>query len=176
MRIKTYDERHEDWLGEIESDPVAREYAVRKLLRLWAAIVLTALVIGFLLLSTMTASASTCETYDFTTRTFSGSGETLRVSWVTQDVHSLLWVQTGEYYGQDEYENTVSHEVPDGATEATICDDGTVSWLIPAADPMPVPVVVDIPAPQVDSPADPSEQVDAPLSDVIPWAPYEARI
>lgn len=141
--------------------------------RLKAVGALTALLMGLGLIFSITAEASGCETYDFTTRTFSGSGETLRVSWVTQDVHSLLWVQTGEYYGQDEYENTVSHEVPEGATEATICEDGSVSWLIPAADPMPVPVVVDVPADPV---AAPTVESDTPLSSTIPWAPMVARI
>lgn len=136
---------------------------------------LTALLMALGLIFSASARADTCDTYDFASRTFSGTGENLRVSWVTQDVHSLLWVQTGAYVGQDEYEETISHEVPEGAISATVCEDGSVRFEL-GADPMPTPVVVDIPAPVLGDTPTVDGTADPVLSDAIPWAPMEARI
>ena len=46
-------------------------------------------------------------------------------------VGNYLWVQVGEYVGQDELEGTVSHEVPAGATGAVVCEDGSVTFDVP---------------------------------------------
>jgi len=53
-------------------------------------------------------------------------------------VGTFLWVQTGEYTGQDELEGTVSHDVPAGAIAASVCPDGSVNFNV-AATVIPEP-------------------------------------
>lgn len=58
-------------------------------------------------------------------------------------VGHFLWVQAEG--GVDEYDGTVSHDLPGDVTGVTVCGVDDVTFR--RADPMTVPVVVDIPPP-----------------------------
>lgn len=100
------------------------------------------LFVGLLVaLFALPAGAADCQTVGFdggyiTSRT--GNQSTVR----TGLVGSNLWVQVGEFTGQDEYEGTVSYEIG-GSTGAVVCPDGSVTFiseapLVPAPPPAPL--------------------------------------
>lgn len=128
--------------------------------RLEAAAIIAAVLIGIAL--ALPANAAGCETYDFQARTFSGQGDGLYVSWVTQDVDSQLWVNTGEFEADaDLGVGSVAHSVPADAVTATVCPDGSVSFA-PATVADVVEAPADEPEPVVvgDAAAQPAELVE----------------
>lgn len=129
--------------------------------RLEAAAIIVAVLIGIAL--ALPANAAGCETYDFTTRTFSGQGDGLYVSWVTQDVNSQLWVNTGEFEADaDLGVGSVAHSVPADAVTATVCPDGSVSFVTSGVVDVPDVAISDEPEPVVvgDAAAQPAELVE----------------
>lgn len=127
----------------------------------------TLLVLLLIVIVAVPARATECVTYDFETRTVSGSGR-VDVSWVTQDVDQYLWVSVGELDPDaDLGVGVVSHQIPEDAISALVCEDGSVTFT--QADPMSVGEVVDVTVPD--------EIADAlVLTSEIPYAPQMARV
>lgn len=85
------------------------------------------LIAGILMVLAIPAAASDCQSLTFDGGYITGrSGNTDLVR--TGLIGSNLLVQVGEYTGQDEYEGTITHQVPASAVGATVCPDGSVSF------------------------------------------------
>jgi len=104
-----------------------------KVSRLRAYGLVTALIMAILMLVafSLPAGAASCQELSFDDGYIverSGNTETVR----TGLVGGYLWVQVGEFVGQDELEGTVSHEISPETIRATVCDDGSVTQILGA--------------------------------------------
>lgn len=100
-------------------------------LRAWGLVSALVMAILMLVAFSLPAGAASCQTLTFDDGYIverSGNTETVR----TGLVGSYLWVQLGEYTGQDELEGTVSHEISPQTYRATVCDDGSVTQILDA--------------------------------------------
>lgn len=104
-----------------------------------------AALVAALTLIALPATAEDCQALTFDAEQYitsrSGNDATIR----TGAVGPNLWVQVGEYTGQDEYEGTISYPIPAGASSATVCPDGSVVFRTDLEfDPMPTLIVADV--------------------------------
>lgn len=104
-----------------------------------------AALVAALTLIALPATAEECQALEFDNAGYitsrSGNSTTIR----TGAVGPNLWVQVGEYTGQDEYEGTISYPIPAGASSATVCPDGSVVFRTDLEyDPMPTLIVADV--------------------------------